>query len=83
LSVSHLRLSDEELNSALAISQASPGPLGLYIVVVGYFVAGLSGALAAALALASPAILAIPVRTELPSVGCRYDLTQSRQPESE
>ena len=54
-------LSDEELNSAIAISQASPGPLGLYVVVAGYFVAGVPGALAAALALASPAILAIPI----------------------
>lgn len=54
-------LSDEELSSAIAISQASPGPLGLYIVVVGYFVAGVPGALAAALALATPAILAIPI----------------------
>lgn len=54
-------LTDEELNSAIAISQASPGPLGLYVVVVGYFVAGVPGALAGALALASPAILAIPI----------------------
>lgn len=54
-------LSDEELSSAIAISQASPGPLGLYIVVVGYFVAGVPGALAAALALATPAILSIPI----------------------
>ena len=54
-------LTDEELNSAIAISQASPGPLGLYVVVLGYFVAGIPGALAGALALASPAILAIPI----------------------
>jgi chromate transporter len=54
-------LTDAQLNSAIAISQASPGPLGLYVVVVGYFVAGWGGALAAALALASPALLAIPI----------------------
>ena len=54
-------LTDEELNSAIAISQASPGPLGLYVVVLGYFVAGTPGALAGALALATPAILAIPI----------------------
>ena len=54
-------LTDQELNSAIAISQASPGPLGLYVVVVGYFVAGIPGALAGALALASPAILVIPI----------------------
>jgi hypothetical protein len=54
-------LTDEELNSAIAISQASPGPLGLYVVVLGYFVAGVPGAFAGALALATPAILAIPI----------------------
>ena len=54
-------LTDKELNSAIAISQASPGPLGLYVVVLGYFVAGVPGALAGALALATPAILAIPI----------------------
>lgn len=54
-------LTDEQLNSAIAISQASPGPLGLYVVVLGYFVTGISGALAGALALATPAILAIPI----------------------
>ena len=54
-------LTDEDLNSAIAISQASPGPLGLYVVVLGYFVAGLPGAFAGALALATPAILAIPI----------------------
>ena len=54
-------LTDEQLNSAIAISQASPGPLGLYVVVLGYFVAGISGALAGALALATPAVLAIPI----------------------
>lgn len=54
-------LTDEQLSSAIAISQASPGPLGLYVVVVGYFVAGIPGALVGALALASPAILVIPI----------------------
>lgn len=54
-------LTDEELNSAIAISQASSGPLGLYIVVLSYFVVEVPGALAGALALATPAILAIPI----------------------
>lgn len=54
-------LTDEQLSNAIAMSQASPGPLGLYIVAVGYFVGGVSGAVAAALALASPAILALPI----------------------
>jgi chromate transporter len=54
-------LTDQQLNAALAISQASPGPLGLYVVVVGYFVGGVSGAVAGMVALATPAVLAIPV----------------------
>ena len=54
-------LTDTQLNDAIAISQSSPGPLGLYVVVVGQFVAGLPGALAGVMALATPAILAIPI----------------------
>lgn len=54
-------LTDDQLNAALAISQGSPGPLGLYVVVVGYFVSGLAGAVAGMVALATPAVLAIPI----------------------
>jgi chromate transporter len=54
-------LSDTQLNDAIAISQSSPGPLGLYVVVVGQFVAGVPGALAGVLALATPAVLSIPI----------------------
>lgn len=54
-------LTDQQLNDAIALSQASPGPLGLYVVVVGYFVAGISGAIAGVLALATPAILVVPI----------------------
>jgi len=54
-------LTDAQLNDAIAISQSSPGPLGLYVVVVGYFVAGVQGAAAGVLALAVPAFLAIPI----------------------
>jgi chromate transporter len=54
-------LTDTRLNDAIAISQASPGPLGMYVVVVGYFVSGLSGALAGVMALMTPAVLAIPI----------------------
>jgi chromate transporter len=54
-------LSDDQLNAAIAISQGSPGPLGLYVVVVGYFVGGISGAVAGMCALATPAFLAIPI----------------------
>jgi chromate transporter len=61
LVLDHGVLTDTQLNDAIAISQSSPGPLGLYVVVVGQFVAGLPGALAGVMALATPAVLAIPI----------------------
>lgn len=61
LVVSRSVITDQQLNSAIAISQASPGPLGLYVVLVGYFAAGWAGALAGVMALASPALLALPL----------------------
>jgi chromate transporter len=61
LVLDHALLTDARLNDAIAISQASPGPLGMYVVLVGYFVAGVSGALAGVLALMTPALLAIPI----------------------
>ena len=54
-------LTDDQLNTAIAIGQASPGPLGLYLVVAGYLVKGWMGAVAGMGALATPAILAIPI----------------------
>jgi chromate transporter len=33
-------LTDQQLNEAVAITRSTPGPVGLYIVSVGYFVAG-------------------------------------------
>jgi chromate transporter len=54
-------LTDEQLNAALAIGQASPGPVGAYLVAVGYFAGGITGAVAAMLALATPALCAIPM----------------------
>jgi chromate transporter len=54
-------LTDDQLNVALAIGQTTPGPVGLYVVIVGYFVAGVPGAIAGVLALATPALFAIPL----------------------
>lgn len=54
-------LTDDQLNASLAIGQTTPGPVGLYIVIVGYFVAGVPGACAGVLALATPALLAVPL----------------------
>jgi chromate transporter len=54
-------LTDQQLNDTIAISQATPGPLGIYLVIAGYLVAGFPGLLAGMLALATPAILAVPI----------------------
>jgi chromate transporter len=61
LVLQHAVLTDTQLNDAIAISQASPGPLGLYVVIAGYFAAGVPGAVAGMLALATPAVLAVPI----------------------
>jgi chromate transporter len=67
-------LTDRELNAALVVGRAGPGPYGLYLVSVGYFVAGVPGALVSVLALITPAFLIIPMarylgaRAERPAV---------------
>ncbi len=54
-------LTDRELNIAVAAGRTSPGPYGIYLVGVGYHAAGWKGALAAALAVMTPAFLVIPL----------------------
>src|SRR5882757_1787534 len=54
-------LTDTQLTEAVAISRSTPGPVGLYIVSVGYFVAGVPGAIAGWLAMITPALLIIPL----------------------
>jgi chromate transporter len=49
-------LQDEDFASALAIGLITPGPNGLFVIPVGYFVAGVPGALVAALALCVVAV---------------------------
>lgn len=55
LVVRHRVLTDRQLNTAVAVARMAPGPLGLYVVSVGYFVAGLPGAAAGWLAMVTPA----------------------------
>ncbi|MBZ5585679.1 MAG: chromate transporter [Acidobacteriia bacterium] len=40
-------LTDRQLNAAVAVGRTTPGPYGLYLVSVGYFAGGWSGACAA------------------------------------
>ena len=61
LVVQHRVLTDRELNTAVAVGSMGPGPLGLYVVSVGYFVSGVPGAFAGMLALMTPAFLIVPM----------------------
>jgi chromate transporter len=54
-------LTDTQLNEAVVITRSTPGPVGLYIVSVGYFVAGVPGAVVGWLAMITPAMLIIPL----------------------
>lgn len=57
----HHLLTERELNEAVVITRSTPGPVGLYIVSVGYFVAGVPGAVMGWLAMVTPALLIIPL----------------------
>jgi chromate transporter len=61
LVVTRHSLTDRQLNAAVVVGQSSPGPFGLYIVAVGYFAAGIPGAIAGWLALITPALVVIPM----------------------
>src|SRR5579862_1466943 len=52
-------LTDRQLNTAIVAGRTGRGPNGLYLVSVGYFAAGLQGALAGLVALVTPAFLII------------------------
>jgi len=54
-------ITDEQLTQAVLVGRASPGPVGGYVVSVGYFAAGWPGAVAGWLAMITPALLAIPL----------------------
>ena len=57
----HRFLSDEQLSQAVLVGRASPGPMGVYVVAVGYFAVGWPGAVAGWLAMITPALAAIPL----------------------
>ena len=48
-------LTDRQLNTAVAVGRMGPGANGVYVVSVGYFVAGVPGAIAGYLAMVTPA----------------------------
>jgi chromate transporter len=54
-------VTDEQLGQAVLVGRATPGPMGAYVVGVGYFAAGVPGAIAGWLAMITPALFAIPL----------------------
>lgn len=54
-------LTERQLNTAIAAGRSGPGPLGLYVVSVGYQVSGVPGAAAGFLAVITPAFLVVPI----------------------
>jgi chromate transporter len=54
-------LTDRQLNTAVVAGRTGPGPNGLYLVSVGYFVAGWPGAAAGLMAVMTPAFLILPL----------------------
>jgi chromate transporter len=54
-------LTDRDLNLAFTAGRSGPGPNGVYLVSVGYMVAGVPGACAGWLAIVTPAFLVIPL----------------------
>jgi chromate transporter len=54
-------ITDDQLSQAVLVGRASPGPMGAYVVAVGYQAAGWPGALAGWCAMVTPAFLALPL----------------------
>ena len=59
----HRVISDEQLSQAVLVGRATIGPMGAYVVAVGYFAGGWHGAIAGWLAMITPALVAIPMLT--------------------
>lgn len=54
-------VSDEQLSQAVLVSRSTPGPLGAYVIGVGYIAGGWPGAIAGWLALVTPAFIMLPL----------------------
>lgn len=52
-------LTDAQLDTAVVVSRTTPGPIGVYVVSVGYYAGGIPGAVAGWLAMITPAALII------------------------
>ena len=54
-------VSDQQLSQAVLVGRATIGPMGAYVVAVGYYAGGWTGAVAGWLAMITPALVAIPL----------------------
>jgi chromate transporter len=54
-------LTDAQLNEAVVVTRSTPGPVGLYVVAVGYEAAGVPGAVAGWAAMTAPALAIVPL----------------------
>lgn len=54
-------LTAEQLSQTVVVGRSTPGPIGAYVVGVGYFAGGVPGAIAGWLAMITPAVAAIPL----------------------
>ena len=61
LVVTNQAITDEQLSQAVLIGRSTPGPVGAYVVAVGYFAGGAPGAVAGLLAVITPALAALPL----------------------
>lgn len=61
LVIRHGVITDEQLSRAVLVARTTPGPMGVYVVSVGYDAKGLPGAVAGWLALVTPALLVVPL----------------------
>lgn len=52
-------LTDDHLNQSIVITRTTPGPVGIYVVSVGYMADGVPGAIAGWIAMSSPSLLVI------------------------
>ncbi len=76
LVVHHRVLTDRQLNTAVAAGRSGPGPIGVYVVNVGYLVAGVPGAVAGWFAMITPAFFIIPL---LRFAGARANRPESKR----
>ena len=52
-------VTDEDLNQSIVITRTTPGPVGVYVVSVGYMADGVPGAIAGWIAMAAPSLLVV------------------------